>query len=251
MPPRSIIKFGVPVRATDSLYHADKPQGNASTFSTTFPSTENPMSQGGIWTQGGTVGLDWQNVQTIGGTPGHAIGTGVSFAYDDCIATLQNSGFSHTKHWVEIIARVDSGYVSASSHEFEILGLFTIGAHSAAGYELDFVPGLILARWNGAQGDFTSDCFTTISGSYGTPGDGERVRAEFDSSSGSPIITIYSGTGAVGSGLTGLTQQFKVTDTTAGKIVTGNPGQGHFYRPEVDPTDFVRRSIRGFAAGDL
>jgi hypothetical protein len=33
-------------------------------YSTTFPLTENPISEGGSWTNGGATGLDWANVQT-------------------------------------------------------------------------------------------------------------------------------------------------------------------------------------------
>src|SRR5215813_11451279 len=42
-------------------------------YSTTFPLTENPISEGGSWTNGGATGLDWANVQT---TPGLSFGTG-------------------------------------------------------------------------------------------------------------------------------------------------------------------------------
>src|SRR5262249_45748237 len=42
-------------------------------YSTTFPLTENPISEGGSWTNGGATGLGWANVQT---TPGLSFGTG-------------------------------------------------------------------------------------------------------------------------------------------------------------------------------
>ncbi len=44
----------------------------AQTYTTHFPLTENPISEGGKWINGGVVGLDWTNVQT---TPGFAFGT--------------------------------------------------------------------------------------------------------------------------------------------------------------------------------
>ena len=35
----------------------------ATTYTTTFPLTENPISQSGHWINGGTVGFDWCNVR--------------------------------------------------------------------------------------------------------------------------------------------------------------------------------------------
>lgn len=227
----------------------------ASEYSTTFPLTENPLSQGSIWTHGGDVGLDWQNVQCAGGSPGSAYGTGVSdispsVLFNDNIATLQSSGLSTSAFWLEMLVRDDAGYTPAAAHEIELL-MMTISAHSAIGYEMDFTLTLTPARWNGAAGDFTTGFETTISGSTFTPADGDRVRAEYDSTSGSPVFTLYSGTGAIGGGLTGLTQRWKFTDTTAGKIVSAYPGMGHFYRPGVSPADFPKRSIKGFGCGNL
>ena len=42
------------------------------TYSTNFPSTENPISESGRWINGGSTGLKWANVRT---TPGLAFGT--------------------------------------------------------------------------------------------------------------------------------------------------------------------------------
>src|SRR5262249_6167422 len=47
-------------------------------YSTTFPLTENSISEGGSWTNGGATGLGWANVQT---TPGLSFGTGPVNAY--------------------------------------------------------------------------------------------------------------------------------------------------------------------------
>jgi len=46
---------------------------HANSYSTKFPATESPISQGGMWINGGTAGLDWSNVQT---TPGFVGGVG-------------------------------------------------------------------------------------------------------------------------------------------------------------------------------
>jgi hypothetical protein len=47
------------------------PQALARTYTTTFPLTENPISEGGNWINGKAVGLDWANLAT---TNGMAIG---------------------------------------------------------------------------------------------------------------------------------------------------------------------------------
>src|SRR5271165_5159275 len=45
---------------------------SARSYTTTFPNTESPISQGGNWLNGQTTGTVWTNVNT---TPGIAIGT--------------------------------------------------------------------------------------------------------------------------------------------------------------------------------
>src|SRR5438874_4698763 len=62
-------------------------EGAKQSYSTNFSATENPISEGGKWINGGTTGRDWGNVQS---TPGLAFGTMVSSAppYDDSTAVL-------------------------------------------------------------------------------------------------------------------------------------------------------------------
>ena len=56
------------------------------TYTTDFSVSENPLSQGGNWINGGTVGLDWTNVAT---TNGFAHGTERgSVEYNDSTALL-------------------------------------------------------------------------------------------------------------------------------------------------------------------
>src|SRR5580765_9043508 len=57
-------------------------------YSTDFLGVENPISENGVWTNGGVVGLMWQDVRKQNG---FAVGSGPSAGYDDCIAHL--SGF--------------------------------------------------------------------------------------------------------------------------------------------------------------
>src|SRR5450432_4364789 len=63
-------------------------QASQKTYTTNFPLTEKPISEGGVWTNGGSVGLDWTDVQT---TSGLAFATQTIHApppYDDSIACL-------------------------------------------------------------------------------------------------------------------------------------------------------------------
>ena len=189
-------------------------------FPTTWPLTENPISLGGVFTLGGTNGLDWQNVRSNGGSPGIAYGVGASAGFDDCLATVQGQGFSTTKHYSEIRIVKVGGYTPPSTHEVETLTGFTITANSAKGYEMDFGFNTSVqpVRWNGALGDFDTTVFTLLSGTPFVAADGDIIRTVFDSTSGSPVLTVFLG---------GV-QQVQYTDTTAGKILTGFPGIGFF-----------------------
>src|SRR5262245_29798940 len=59
----------------------------AATYTTNFPLTENPISEGGDWINGLTNGIDWADVAT---TPGKASGTqtGTGLGYADSTALL-------------------------------------------------------------------------------------------------------------------------------------------------------------------
>jgi hypothetical protein len=69
--------------------------GYAIGYTTAFPATENPISQGGIWVNGGSVGGSWNNVRTTSAKAFAASlsGTGAS-NYDDCIAHISSSFLS-------------------------------------------------------------------------------------------------------------------------------------------------------------
>src|ERR1700733_9998746 len=72
-----------------SFYLMSCSVGVAQSYSTSFPLTENPISEGGKWINGTTVGLDWNNVYTSGGFAG---GVGPSSTtYADPAAILAGS----------------------------------------------------------------------------------------------------------------------------------------------------------------
>jgi hypothetical protein len=225
-----------------SVFQSRRQPGKGLLFPTVFPLTENPISQGGIWTQGGDTGLDWFNTASDGTIP-EAYGTSTSIGGTiDCVSSVQGQGFSTSKFFVEIDIRIAPGYAPVEVPEVEAC-CFNITAHNIKGYELDCpMNGNVQpVRWNGAIGDFITTVFTTISGAVFTTTDGDRVRVEIDTTSGSPIMTYY---------LNGV-QKWVVTDTTAGKITTAlYPAMGFFCRPDAS-VDMKKYAITRFNCGNF
>src|SRR5215831_3829689 len=80
----------------------------AATYTTNFPLTENPISEGGQWINGKTTGIDWADVQTI---PGQAFSTetGRGPNYADGTALLTGSwGPTQTVEAVVYILAADA-----------------------------------------------------------------------------------------------------------------------------------------------
>ena len=125
----------------------------ARTYSTSFKATENPISEGGAWINGGAAGLDWCNVQTSAGL---AFGVGpcpVEFA--DPAATLAGEwGPNQTVQGTAHVGSTDPKYWQ----EIELHLRRKISAHRATGYEINFGvshPYVEIVRWNGPLADFT------------------------------------------------------------------------------------------------
>ena len=179
------------------------------TYTTNFPLTENPISEGGRWINGGVTGLDWANVQTTGGFAG---GVGpASAAYADPSAVLAgNWGPNQTlTGTVYSVGASDSYY-----QEVELRLRTTISAHSITGYEVNFrTPNngsayVYIVRWNGAVGNFTNLAWATGTG----VSNGDVVKATIV---GNTISAYINGTLMV-----------TATDST---YATGNPGIGFDY----------------------
>jgi hypothetical protein len=189
---------------------AGKQKVPARTYTTQFPTAENPVSEGGNWTNGKAVGLDWADVATI---PGLAYGTeSGSGRYDDSTAILTGTwGADQTAQaTVHSVNQNDSIY-----EEVELRLRSAISAHKNTGYEINFRCSKTgnaytqIVRWNGALGDFSY--LSNKSGSQYGVKDGDVVKATIVGSA----ITVY---------INGV-QVNQATDTTFG---TGNPGMGFF-----------------------
>jgi len=137
---------------------------SARTYQTSFPLTENPISEGGNWVNGQAQGLDWANVSS---TPGFARGqqvpdTGVSTlfgfrrSYNDSVALVAGAwGANQTVQTT--VRNLTSG--GSDIREVEIRLRSTVTAHNSTGYEVFWSaqpsnPYLQIARWNGPLNRF-------------------------------------------------------------------------------------------------
>lgn len=171
-------------------------------YSTKFPLTENPISEGGKWINGGVVGLDWTNIST---TPGLAIGHEGDIPFSDATAIL--AGMWKADQEAEATVYALSPTVSCGQ-EVELRLRTSIAAHSITGYEVSFSTafgGLLIARWNGSLGDF--DVLLNQSGMIAKNGD--VVRATIVGN----VISAYVNGVLVG----------QATDST---YASGSPGMG-------------------------
>lgn len=188
-----------------------------STYSTTFPLTENPILDSGKWINGKTVGIDWTNVRT---TTGFAFGTMTGTdsgpaQYADSTAILTGSwGPDQT-----VQATVKVTTASSASDIFEEVELrlrTAIAAHSITGYEVNCSVSttnqyIQIVRWNGALGSWTQ-----LGGIPSHCVNGDVLKATITGTT-SATITVY------------LNGNVVLTATDSGSPFTnGNPGVGFF-----------------------
>ena len=202
-----IVFLSVFVLASAVLFAAE---AIARSYTTNFPVAENPISEKGNWINGGTVGLDWYNVQTNGRM---AFGTNNQGSYTDPTAVLAGTwGPDQTAQaTVSTVSQTNSLY-----QEVELRLRTTITAHSITGYEVNFrcLPGtdsnryVQIVRWNGPVGNWTE-----INGTLG-PGlkTGDVVKATI-----------------IGSTITAYVNGIQVLQATDKTYASGSPGIGFNY----------------------
>jgi chitodextrinase len=180
------------------------------TYTTNFPLTENPISEGGSWINGETTGLDWAGVQTTGGIV-EGVGP-ANAAYSDPTAILAgNWGPNQTVTATVYSNGVEDKPGQGYDKEVEIRLRSSISAHSITGYEIncrtpnDSYSYMAIVRWNGALGNFT-----VLNILYGTGcGNGDIFKATI---SGSTISAYRNGV--------------LMLTANDGTFTTGNPGLG-------------------------
>jgi hypothetical protein len=165
----------------------------ASSFFTTFPLTENPLSESGKWLNGATDGIVWQDFKTLNSLAcaGHTSSTSPP-PYDDAIAQLKTSAIAlPVNHYIQGVVKRAGGYNPAGTHELGLFVRMTITANNVTGYEIYVSTSAshTLVRWNGALNDFTALASGNIS-AVTVPADGDIVRLE---ASGSRISFYQNG----------------------------------------------------------
>jgi len=185
------------------------------TYTTNFPLTEDPISEGGKWASGRKDGLDWANVRT---TSGFAFGTEpggrrpAPQEYDDSTALLTGSWGPNQTAQATVHARNPDVKIN---EEVELRLRSNLSPHRATGYEILFraYQGADayceIVRWNGPLGDFTY--IGRAKGPRCNVANGSVVKA----TAAGNVITAY---------INGV-QVVQARDDT---YTTGNPGIGFF-----------------------
>ena len=181
-------------------------------YSTRFPLSENPVSEGGSWRCGKRAGLDWSDIETV---PGRAFGleSGLS-GYDDATALL--AGDWAPDQEAQATVAQSKGQPNGRIYEEVALRLrSSLSPHSATGYEIDFrctrAAGAYveIVRWDGPLGKFTY--LAHAEGARFGVGDADVIRAT-----------------AVGNVITAFLNGVQVAQATDGTYAKGSPGPGIF-----------------------
>lgn len=207
-------------------------------YTTSFTTTENPLAEFGIWLNGRTDGLVWQDFKALSSVAcAGAASSTVNPPYDDAIAQIKTSAIAlSANQYIEGTVFRAGGYSPGNTHELGLFVRMAISANSARGYEayLNHTGNHSVVRWNGPLNDFTVLGGENIS-SVTTPANGDLVRLEVTGQS--PNITInfwqnnnlrtqITGETVWGSGQSGL-QSYMITGGTPESygydtITTGN-----------------------------
>jgi hypothetical protein len=138
---------------TTSVPAAQPPAPHVVNYATKFPAKEDPISEGGRWIGGKTVGLDWGNVST---KPGYASGVAGPKRFADSVALLTGDWPANQSVEEVVDRRKVSRYPEVSMRLRS-----SLAKHNCDGYEISYslkdddTAYLIIVRWNGGLADFT------------------------------------------------------------------------------------------------
>jgi hypothetical protein len=184
--------------------------GTHGTYTTNFPLTENPISEGGNWLNGQVAGIEWADIRT---TPGLAFGTeSGKVRYGDSTALLTGTwGPNQTAQaTVHSVNQNDKIY-----EEVELRLRSSVSPHRATGYEVNFrcskTPNAYteIVRWNGRLGSFT--ILKAAQGSQFGVADRDVVKATI-----------------VGNLITGYINGVQVLQARDNSYGRGSPGMGFY-----------------------
>ncbi len=182
------------------------------TYTTKFNDTENPISEGGLWINGQTTGINWNDIKTTNHIAKGATGAN-SLSYDDPTAIL--TGVWGTNQTVSAIVLVTNrgGYFG----EVELRVRSSISAQSITGYEILFSCNdassayVQIVRWNGPLGNFTY--LASVAGDQYAIHTGDEVKAT-----------------VVGTTITAYINGTIVAQADDNTFLTGSPGMGFYYQ---------------------
>lgn len=196
---------------------ADEPAKAHRSYSTRFPLTENPISEGGKWLNGGVDGVDWTDVRTkrhmaFGTMPGDAY---YPYNYADSTAVLAGR-WGRTQSVRATLAVPNPSNQYGVFEEVELRVRTTIVAQSITGYEINCSvntrdPYAQVVRWNGPLASFTE-----LDGAGIGCSDGDDLKATVSGRNVATITVYKNGE-----------QILAVTDRSA-PFITGSPGIGFF-----------------------
>jgi hypothetical protein len=207
--PGTLIAPGPPAGAAVTAKHRR--------YHTRFPLTENPISEGGHWLDGGVEGVDWTNVQStthmaFGTMPGNAY---YPYDYADSTAVLTGRwGRIQTVRATLSVPHPSNRY--GVFEEVELRVRTTISLHEITGYEINCSvnardPYAQIVKWNGPLADFTE-----LDGTGIGCADGDVLKATVRGKDVSTIAVYKNGAQILG-----------VTDRNA-PFTSGSPGIGFF-----------------------
>jgi hypothetical protein len=198
------------------------------TYTTNFPLTENPISEGGKWIGGQSAGGNlWGNAQT---TPGLAFGVSEPTQYGDPTAILTGSwGQTQTAAAVVKINVRPTG----CCHEVEVHLRSTISTHNINGYEV-LCPvhsnpgyGFQVVRWNGPNGDFVYlPCTGSLCSVAHQCVNGDVIKATASGTNPVTIVVNLNGSDVVTATDNG--SAYNGPGGAAGPWTSGNPGIGFY-----------------------
>lgn len=210
------------------------------TYATSFPATENPISEGGIWQNGGVGGtMPFSNVKTVAGLAmaDDYIYTGQDYEDSSAIIDPAFRNFGPDQ-WAEITIYHDPAYTPTSSHEVIVAMRGTVTVNGPNYYPhyhfLMSVNGGFQLFWlNGTLGHFVEISTSAHNGGLSAFVTGDVVRTEVQGTA----LRIYQNS----------VLKHSATDAN---ISTGQPGC-MFYVVDFPRQDLAKFCISDFSCGSL
>lgn len=206
--------MGLASAVRESAHVSIGPAQAVGSYSTSFGSVENPISESGRWINGLVTGLDWANmsVSANGARGQQTPDGGGALNFNDATALL--IGTWGNDQDATIVARQVSAN-AVSGMEIEIRLRSELTAHSCTGYEVYWSVQnadqyLNIARWDGPLGSYTNIA-QTVSGVAVV--DGDTLRATIVGT----VITAY---------INGVQKLQYNTNADGTKYASGKPGIG-------------------------